>query len=153
MDCLLLFSAESFVFHFDNQKLKNNIHRTKILPVVLYGCETWSVTTRQEHRLRVLQNTVLRKIFGPKRGEVLGEWRRLNNRDLYDLYSSPNIIWVMKARRKRWVVHVAYMGDRGAYRVLVGKPERKRPLRKPRHRRKDNIKMDIQEVGLGNGLD
>ena len=108
---------------------------------------------RQEHRLRVLKNIVLRKIFGSKRDEVLGEWRRLNNKELYDLYSSPNITWVMKARRMRRMGHVTYMGDRGAYRVLVGKPEGKRPLGKPRHRRKDNIKIDIQEVGLGNVLE
>jgi hypothetical protein len=150
---LLSFGAESFVFQFENQKLKNNIYRTTILPVVSYGCEIWSVTLKQEHRLRVLQNTVLRKIPGSRRDEVLGEWRRLNNRERYDLYSSRNIVWVMKARRMRWVGHVAYMRDRGAYRVSVGKPEGKRPLQKPRHRRKDNIKMDIQEVGLGNGLD
>ena len=153
MDCLLSFGAESFVFQFENQKLKNNIYGTTILPVVLYGCETWSVTLRHEHRLRVLQNTVLKKISGPKRDEVLAEWRRLNIRELYDLYSSRNIIWVMKARRMSWVGHVAYMGDRGVYRVLVGKPEGKRSLRKHRHRWKDNIKMDIQEVGLGNGPD
>jgi len=134
MDCLLSFGAESFVFQFENQKLKNNIYGTTILPVVLYGCETWSVTLRHEHRLRVLQNTVLKKISGPKRDEVLAEWRRLNIRELYDLYSSRNIIWVMKARRMSWVGHVAYMGDRGVYRVLVGKPEGKRSLRKHRHR-------------------
>jgi hypothetical protein len=88
------------------KNLKINIYRTTILPVVLYGCETWSVTSRQEHRLRVLQNTVVRKIFGPKSDEVLGEWRRLNNKEVYDLYSSPNIICVMKARMRR-VGHVA----------------------------------------------
>jgi hypothetical protein len=89
--------------------LKINIYRTTIFPVVLYECETWSVTLRQEHRLRVLQNTVLRKIFGPKRDEVLREWRRLNNKEIYDLYSLPNIIWVMKARM-RWVGYVAIWG-------------------------------------------
>jgi hypothetical protein len=78
-----------------NTKIK--IYRTIILPVVLYGCETWSVTLREEHRLRVFENRVLRRIFWPKRGEVTGEWRRLHNKELNDLYSSPNIIWVIKS--------------------------------------------------------
>jgi hypothetical protein len=91
---------------------------------------------------------VLRKVFGPKRDEVTGEWRKLHNEELNDLYSSPNIVWVVKLRRMRWAGHVARMGeDRGVHRVLVGKPERKRPLGRPRHRWEDNIKMDLQEVG------
>jgi hypothetical protein len=80
------------------------------LPVVLYGCETWSLTLREGHRLRVFKNRVLRRIFGPKRDEVTGEWRRLHNEELNDLYSSPNIIRVIKSRRMRWVGHVAGMG-------------------------------------------
>jgi hypothetical protein len=94
------------------------IYRIIILPVVLYGCETWSLTLREEHRLRVFKNRVLRRIFGPKRDGVIGEWRRLNNEELNDLYSSPNIIGVIKSRRMRWAGHVARMSEgRGAYRI------------------------------------
>jgi hypothetical protein len=90
---------------------------------------------REERRLRVLEKRVLRGMFGPKRDEVAGEWRKLHNEELNDLYCSPNIVWVIKSRRMRWAGHVARMGDRrGAYRVLVGKPERKRPLGRPRRR-------------------
>jgi hypothetical protein len=104
---------------------KIKIYRTIIFPVVLYGCETWSVTLREEHMLRVFENRVLRRIFGSQRDEVTGEWRRLHNEELNDLYSSPNIVRVIKSRRMRWAGHVARMGEgRGAYRVLVGRPER-----------------------------
>jgi hypothetical protein len=90
---------------------------------------------REEHRLRVFENRVLRGIFGSKRDEVTGEWRRLHNEELNDLYSTPNIIWVIKSRRMRWAGHVARMGEgRGAYRILVGRRERRRPLGRPRHR-------------------
>jgi hypothetical protein len=93
---------------------------------------------------------VLRRIFGPKRDEVTGEWRRLHNKELYALYSSPNIIRVIKSRRLRWAGHVARMVERrSAYRALVGKPEGRRSLGRHRHRWEDNIKMDIQEVGWG----
>jgi hypothetical protein len=99
---------------------------------------------RQECRLRVFKNKVLRRIFGPKRDEVTGEWRRLHNKELYTLYSSPNIIQVIKSRRLRLAGHVACMGERrGAYRALVGKPEGRRPLGRPRRRWADNIKMDL----------
>jgi hypothetical protein len=131
------------------------IYRTIIFPVVLYGCESWSLILRKERRLRVFENKVLRKIFGPKRDEVTGEWRRLHNKELYALYSSPNIIRVIKSRRLRWAGHVARMGARrGAYRVLVGKPEGRKPLGIPRRRWEDNIKMGLREVGWGvHGLD
>jgi hypothetical protein len=110
------------------------------LPVVLYGCENWSLTLREECRLRVFENKVLRRIFGPKRDEVTGEWRRLHNKELYALYSSPNIIRVIKSRRLRWAGHVARMVERrGAYRALVGKSEGRRPLGRPRRRWEDNI--------------
>ena len=99
------------------------LYRTKILPVVLYGSETWSLTLREERRLRVFEKRVLRGIFGPKRFEVTGEWRKLHNEELSDLYFSPNIFRVIKLRM-RWTGHVARMGERRVvYRVLVGKPE------------------------------
>ena len=114
----------------------------------MYGCETWSLTLREERRLRVLENRVLRRVFGPKRGEVTVEWRKLHNEELSDLYSLPNILRVVKSRRMRWAGHVARMGEgRVVHRVLVGKPEGKRPLGRPRRRWEDNIKMDLQKVG------
>jgi hypothetical protein len=94
------------------------IYRTTILPIVLYGCETWSLTLREECRLRVCENRMLRRIFGPKRDEVTGEWRRLHKDELCAVYSSPDIILVIKSRRLRWAAHVARMGERrGAYRA------------------------------------
>ena len=98
---------------------------------------------------------MLRRIFGPKRDEVIWEWRKLHNEELNDLYCSPNIFRVIKSRRMRWAGHVARMGERrGVYRVLVGVPEGKRPLGRPRHRLEDNIKMNLQEVGCGGyGMD
>ena len=120
------------------------------LHVVLYGCEIWSLTLREDHRLMLFENRVLRRIFGPKRDEVAGEWRKLNNEELNDRYFSLNIVQVIKSRRMRWAGHVACMGERrGAYRVLVWKPEGKRPIGRARLRREDNIKMDLQEVGCG----
>jgi hypothetical protein len=123
-----------------SKNIKIRIYKTIILPVVLYGCETWSLTLRDEHRLRVFENRVLRRIFGPKRDDVMGDWRKLHNEELQNLYSSPNIIRMIKSRR-RWNGHVARMGEkRNAYRILVGKPEGKRPLGRPRRRWVDNIK-------------
>jgi hypothetical protein len=101
----------------------------------------------EEHRLRVFENRMLR-IFGPKREED-GSWRKLHNDELHDLYSSPNIVRVIKSRRMRWAGHVAHIGEgRGSYRFLVGKPEGKRPLGRPSRRWEDNIKMDLTEIGL-----
>jgi hypothetical protein len=102
---------------------------------------------QEERRLRVFENKVLRRIFGPRRDEVTGDWRRLRNEEINVLYSSPNIVRVIKWRRMRWAGHVARMGEeRGVYSVFVGKPEGKRPLGRPRRRWVDNIRMDLQEV-------
>jgi hypothetical protein len=130
--------------------VKIKIYKTIILPVVLYGCETWSLLLREEHRLRVFENRVLRKIFGPKRDEVTGVWRKLHNEELHGFYSSPSIVRVMKARRMRWAGHVARLGEaRGAYKILVGRPEGRRPLGRPRRRWEDNIEMNLGEIGFG----
>jgi hypothetical protein len=124
-----------------------------ILPVVVYGCETWSLTLREEHRLRTFANWVLREVFGPKRDKVKGEWRQLHNKELSDHYCSPNIVRVIKSRRMRWVGHVACMEEMGGVcRVVVGKSDGKRPLGIPRRGWLDNIKMDLQEVGC-EGMD
>jgi hypothetical protein len=126
------------------------IYKTIILPVVLYGCETWSLTLVEGHRLRVFQNRVLRRIFEPKRDKVTGEWRKLHNEELHILYSFPNFIRQIKSRRMRWAGHAAHMGEeRKLYKVLVGKPEGKRPLGRPRRRWEDVIRMGLMEIGLG----
>jgi hypothetical protein len=104
----------------------------------------------EKHRLKVFENKVLRRIFRPRRDEVRGEWRKLHNEELHDLYSSPSIIRIMKSRKMRWAGHVARKGEkRNAYRLLAGKPEGKKLLGRPRHRWVDNITMDLIEVGWG----
>jgi hypothetical protein len=143
VSCLLSSSLPS-------RNLNVKIYKTLILPVVLCGCETWSLTLREEHRLRVFGNRVLRIIFGPKRHEVTGEWGKLHNGELHNLYSSPEIIRQIKSRRMRWVGHVARMGERrNVYRVLVGKPEGKSALERPRRRWENGIKIDLREIGWG----
>jgi hypothetical protein len=130
------------------RNLKIKIYKTVILLVVLYGCETWSLTLGEEHRLRVFENRVLRKIFGPKREED-ELWRTLHNDELHSLYSSMNTVRVIKSRRMRWAEHVARMRERrSAYKVLVGRPEGKRPLVRSRRRWEDNIKMYLREIGI-----
>jgi hypothetical protein len=136
-----------FIFSLLTETIKIQIHRNIILPVVWYGCETWSLTLREERRLGVFETKVPRTIFRLKRDEVTGQRRKLHNEELNDLYSSPNIERVIKSRRKRWAGHVALWGTvECVYRVLEGKPEEKRPLGRPRRRREDSIKMDLQEV-------
>jgi hypothetical protein len=104
----------------------------------------------EEHRLRVFENRVLRRMFGPKRDEVTGEWTKLNNEELHNLYSFPDTIRQIKSRRMRWAGHVARVGEeRNLYKVLVGKPEGKRPLGRPRHEWEDGIRMDLRKTGLG----
>jgi hypothetical protein len=114
--------------------------------VVLYGCKTSSLKLRDKHRLRVFENRVLRKIFGSKRDEVTGRWRKLHKEELRNLYSSPSIIRMIKSRRMRWARHVARMREeRYTYTLVVGKPEGKTPVRQ-RRRWADNIKIDPGEI-------
>jgi hypothetical protein len=135
-----------------SKNLKIKIYKTVILPAVLYGWETWSLTLEEEHNLRVFENRVLRKIFGPKREED-GSWRKLHNDKLYNLYSSLNIVRVIKSRMMMGVGHMACMHacmqeGGGVYRVLVVRPKGERPLGRPRCRWEDNIKMDLREIGI-----
>jgi hypothetical protein len=116
-----------------SRNVKVKIYETIILPVVLYGCETWSLILREDHRLRVFENRVLRRIFGPKRDEVTGEWRKLHSEELHILYSSPNIIRQIKSRILRWVGHVACMRHLGSLRC----------------RWEDGFRMDLREIGRG----
>jgi hypothetical protein len=117
------------------KNIKIRIYKSIILTVVLYGCETWSLTLKVEQRLSVFENNVLRRIFGPKRDEVTGKWRQLHNEKLRDLYSSPSIIRILKSRRMRLAGHAARMIEkRNTYGLLVRKPEGKRLLRRPRRR-------------------
>ena len=119
-------------FSLLSKSLKIKIYRTIILPVVVYGCEMWLLILREECRLRVFENKVLRRTFGPKKDEVTGEWRKLHNEELNDVYSSPNIVQVIKLKRMRLPGHVAHTGERrGVYRVLVGKPEERDHLGDP----------------------
>jgi hypothetical protein len=118
--------------------------------VVLYGCETWPLTLKKEHGLKAFENRMLRRIFGPKRDEVTGEWRKLHNEELRDLYSSLSIIKILKPGRMTWAAHVARIGKNGnAYRIFVGRPEGKIALGRPRRRWVDNIRMELGEVRWG----
>jgi len=132
-----------------SKNLNMKIYRNIILPVVLYGYETWSLTLREEWKLRVFENMVLRRIFGPRRDEVTGEWRRLHKEELNDLYSSPNIVRVIKSRIMRWAGHVARMVEERGCVVSWWGTGGKEPLGRPRRRWVDNIRMDHQEVGCG----
>jgi hypothetical protein len=110
----------------------------------LYGCKNWFLILREEHRLKISENRMLRKICGMKRDKIIGGWSKLHNAELHNLYSSPNIFKIVKPRRMKLAEHVARMGEkRSAYRILVRKPEGKRPLASPRHRQEDNIKTNL----------
>jgi hypothetical protein len=131
-----------------SNNVKIRIYKIIILSVFLYGCETWSLTVREEHRVRVFEDRELRIIFESKRYEVTGGWRKLHNEELRELYSSESIIRIITSRRMRWAGHVMGMGEkRNVYRLLVGKPERKSPLGRPRNRWVDNIMMDVVDIG------
>jgi hypothetical protein len=128
------------------------MHRTIIFPVVLYGYETWSLTLREERMLRVFENRVLRRIFGLKRDEVTGDWRKLHNEELIDMFCSPNIVRMIKSRRMGWVVHVTRMEkSRGVIRVLVGKSGGNSPL--GRHKRRWGIilRLIFRKSDMGKG--
>ena len=129
-----------------SKNLKIKTCRTIILPVV-HRCETWSLTLREERRLRVFENRALRRIFGSRGDEVTGDLRKLHNEELNELYCSPDIIGVIKSRRIRWTGHVARRGKERRIENLVGKHEGKRPLGRRMPRWEDNIKKDLQEVG------
>jgi hypothetical protein len=132
-----------------SRNVKVKIYKTIILPVVLYGCETWSVTGMEDHRLMMFENRVLRIIFGPRRDEVTGEWRKMHSEELHNLYSSPDITRQIKAD-EWWAGHVARMGEeRKLYKVLVRKLEGKRPLGRQRRRWEDGIRKYLREIGLG----
>jgi hypothetical protein len=144
---LLSFGAEFLSSRLLSKNLKIKIYRIIILPVDLYGCETLSLTLREERRLRVFEYRMLRRLFGLKRDEVTGKWRKSHNEELNGLHSLPNIVRVVRSRRKRCAWHMARMGEeRGVQRMLVGNPEGKRPLGRPRRRWED-----VEEVGMGRG--
>jgi hypothetical protein len=123
-----------------SKNVEVGIYKATVLPVVLYGCETWSLTLREEHELRAFESRVLRRIFGPKRDGVMGGWRKLHNEELHDLYSLPSIIRIIKLRRMRWAVHVARMEE---------KRSRSRSRSRSRCRWIDKIKKALLEIGLG----
>jgi hypothetical protein len=139
---------ELLLFRLLSEIVKIRIYKTIILPVVLYWYETSSLILREKHRMRVFENRVLRKIFGPKRSGVRGGIRKLHKEGLHNLHSSTSIIRMINSRRMRWAGHVVRMGaKRNACRILVGKPDAKRPLGGPRHMWEDNITMDVREIG------
>jgi hypothetical protein len=133
----------SFLLLSEDVKVK--ICKTIILPVILYGCETWSLTLREEHRQRALEKRVLRRIFKPKGDEVMGDWRYFNSEELHKLYSSSDIIRQMKSRGMRW----AGMWRAWERKEKLGNFEGKRPLERPRRRWEDGIRMDLRKIGLG----
>jgi hypothetical protein len=158
VDCIPLVLATILFRTFSSSRLISEnaqikIYKTIILPVVLYGRETWSLALREEHRLRVFENMVLRRIFGLKRDEIIAGWRKLHNEELLNSYFSPNIIRIIKSMRMRLAGHVARTGEKtNAYKMLVENPEEKRPLGRPRRRWEDDIKRYLRGIGWG-GMD
>jgi hypothetical protein len=149
---LLSFSPKYFAFPSYIKKLKIKIYKTVILPVVLYGCKTWSLTLMEEHRLRVFENRVLR-ILEHKR-EKDTSWRKLHDDELHGLYSSSNIVRVIKSRRMRWARRVTRMGEgRGVYGVLIARPEGKRPLGRASRRWEGNINVDFSMLRIDGTMD
>jgi hypothetical protein len=137
-------SAQTFLSsRLLSKNVKIKIYRTIIFPVVLYGCKIWSLTLREEHRLRVFENRVLKRIFGPKRDEMTGDWRKLRKEELHNLYSSPNIIIMLKSMRMGCNTNEE---KRDTYIILVGKPKGKKSLGRPRHRWVDDIEIYPREV-------
>jgi hypothetical protein len=135
--------------------LKVKIYKTIILPVVLYTCETWSLTLREEHRRQVFENRVSRRIFGPKRDDVTEKWSKLHSEELHILYLSPNIVRQIKSRRMRFAVHVACIGEeKKVYKVLMGKTKGKRQLRRPRRRWRTVLEWILGRLagGLSSGF-
>jgi hypothetical protein len=132
--------------HLQSKNVKIKTQKTTILPTILYGCET-SLSLRDKHRLNECNKRVLRRIFGPMIDKTVQVWTKLHN-ELHNSHSSPNMIRIMKSRRMRWEGHKVCMGEeRNTYRLLVEKPEGKTPLGRPRYRWKDNIKIDLSEIG------
>jgi hypothetical protein len=132
-----------------SKNIKIKKYKTTILPVILNACKNWSLTLREKRRLQIFENWALKNLFGSKRDEVTGKWRKVHIEELYNLYS-PNIIRLIKSRRTRWAGHAARKGEcRGVHRVLVGKPEGTRPLGRPIHKWENNIQIDLQEVERG----
>ena len=149
-ECFLLFGEESFVFQFAIQKLNIKIYRNIMFPVVLYGCETWPFTCREGRRVRIFENRALRRLFVLKWEEETGKCRKQHSEEIKDLHCPTNSVRVIKLRTMKWARHVARMADsRDVYRDLLGKPEEKRQLGRPRSRWEDNIKMDLQKVRCG----
>jgi hypothetical protein len=128
-------NSGNYCYHSVQNLEKMKMYKTIVFPLNLQECETWFLTLREENRLRVFENKMLRRIFGPKRDEVTGGWKKLHNEEFRDVYSLPGIIRIMKARRMILAGHVARMREKTkAYSSLVGKPEGERPLRRPRRR-------------------
>jgi hypothetical protein len=134
-----------------SKNIKDRIYKKAIiLPVILHWCGTWSLTLREEHKLSVFENMVLRRIYGPKRDEMAGDWRKFHNEELHKLCFSSSIIRTIKSERMRWIGHLERMGKKkNTHRILVGKPEGKRPLGRPKCRWGHNIKMDLKEMEWG----
>jgi hypothetical protein len=147
----VLIQSKHFCHRILYKNLKIKIYETIISPVLFYACEAWSLTLRKAHRLRIFENRILRRIFGPKR-DSNGEWKRLQNEELHSLYRSPNIVSVIKSKRLKWTGHVARMEEgRSTSKLLSAKPTGKIFFRESRRRWEDNIRMDLEEICINSG--